>query len=311
MTEKELYDKAVDYYHQNGKELEAIQAFRNLLEKYPNNLKGWTHLATMQNAITDFDGAINSINQAIEIEPENSWTIQQKCTILSLILKFPSEGQMYFDEKTREAHEIKSFDSRLDLRKNLDESLEKVLQLEKENEKIFYRYSWKLALNKSKLNEFENAILILSNIKDKIPSTFNAKKKEKETKIIEIGITNNLMALKKYEEVIVRLKEMLGKVDDKYSLGLQLADVYNKIKDSLNEEKILIQILSFNEQKLKEKPELAYLIRKFEILKKLERPNQMNEIFEDFKLIKHTNDYTINRKNEIREIVKNYQRKFK
>ena len=67
MTEQELYKKAEAYYFQEGMELNAIHAFKTLLEAYPENLDGWTSLSTMQHKNGDFDGAIFSINKAIEL----------------------------------------------------------------------------------------------------------------------------------------------------------------------------------------------------------------------------------------------------
>jgi len=98
MTEEELFNKAETFYSQEGKELQAIEAYKELLDKYPDNINGWAHLSVMQNKIADFDGAIFSINRAIDISQNNTWIIKQKYTLLSLLSSFRIEGQIYFDE---------------------------------------------------------------------------------------------------------------------------------------------------------------------------------------------------------------------
>lgn len=306
MKENELLAIAIDLYHKEGKELDAIQAFKELLKDYPQNLDGWTHLSTIQNNIADFDGAIESINHAIKIDPNNSWTIQQKCTTLSLISKFSSEGQMYFNENTKEAYEIKSFNSKVDLFQDLNKSITKVIQLEEGNEKKKYDYSWKLANNKNKLGQFENAIEILTKLKKQIPKTISSSKKENEITKIENGITKNLIGLKKYEEVIKRLKKSLENQSDDYFIGIQLAEIYSEINDTNSEENTLQKVLQNNDKKLREKPELAFLSRKFEILKKLNRQDKMKEVISDFELIENQNEFTITRKNEIKKKINEY-----
>lgn len=310
MTESELYKKAINFYHQKGNELNAIEAFKNLLKVNPNNLDSWTHLAIMQNQIADFDGAIKSINRAIRIDPLNSWTIQQKCIILSQISRFASEGQMYFDEDTKEAHEIKSFNSKFDLYKGLDESLIKVIDLEKDNERILYNYSWKLIHNKFKLDEFKQAIELLVILKEKVPLKYSANKRERELRNIESAITKNLIGLKKFDEAIIHLKRSMKNTNDNYFVGLNLADIYSTINEPENRKKILIELLKSNEKNLIVKPGLVYLSRKFELLEKLGKPNQMEEIIRDLNLIKNQNEFTLQRKNEIKDKIKKYRQQY-
>jgi len=310
MTEQELLKKAIDYYHQEGQELNAIQAFKELLEVFPNNINGWTHLATMQHKITDFDGAIVSINKAIDVDPGNANTVKQKGIILSLIARFSSEGQMYFDEQTKEAHEVKSFESKFDLQKDLDETLSKLIDLEKENERVLYNYLWQFVNNKFNIGEHEEAINILSNLKTKMPGKYRPERRIRELQNIEAGITKNLIALKRYEEAIMRLNETMKTVSDNYFVGLTLADVYSAIGNETEKRKVLIELLESNNEKLRKSPELAYLSRKFEIMKLLERPEEMEEIISDFDLIENQNEFTIKRKNEIMEQIKSYQEKF-
>ena len=307
MTEQELFKKATDFYHQEGQELNAIEAFKDLLKLFPNNLDGWRHLATMQNKITDFDEAIKSINKAVQIAPNNSWTIQQKCTILSLISRFPSEGQMYFNEKTREAHEIKTYLSKKELQRDLDKSIFNVIQLEKENKRVNHQYSWKLVHSKFNLKEHEKAIDILSNLKNRIPENYNQDRRNRELQNIETHITKNLIGLKRYKEAIARLEEAMKNQDDNYFTGMTLIDVYTETKNEINREKVLVELLKSNDKKIKDKPELAFFSRKFEILKMLEMPNQMEEINRDFELIKNQNDYIFKRIIEIKEKIKNYR----
>ncbi len=307
MKEQELYKKAIDFYYKEGKELNAIGAFKNLLELFPNNLDAWTHLATMQNKITDFDGAIESINQAVKLAPNHSRTIQQKCTILSHISKFPSEGQMYFNEQTREAHEIKSYKSKNELRNDLDKSISNVIQLEKENERILHQYSWQLVHSKFNLSEYEKAIDILSILKSRIPANYNLDRRKRELQNIENHITKNLIGLKKYEEVIARLEERMKNQDDNYFTGISLIDVYTETKNEEGKEKVLVELLKSNDEKIKEKPNLVFLSRKFGILKRLGRPDQMEEIIKGFELIKNQNEFTFKRINEIKEKIKNYR----
>ncbi len=307
MTEDELISNAHKLYHQKGKELNAIEAFKKLLFEYPRNSKGWSYLSAMQYQITDFDGAINSIDKAIEIEPENSWLRRQKCTKLSLLLSYPSEGQLFFNEKTKEAHLIEVYKSRGEMQIDYEKCIEKVLQLEVSDEKVFYDFSWKNVRIKQELGQYEKAIEILKNLKSSIPSKYNAKRKEKQLESIEVGITNNLIELERYDEAIEKMESIKSNSPDNYFNNLRFVELYKKAGNFEMANNILQEAYNENEKKIVNEPEMAFLVRKFELLKLMEKPEIMDEIIKNYSLLKDHNEFTEKRLSEIKAKIKNYQ----
>lgn len=307
MKEQELLEEAVKYYHQSGKEANAIEAFKKLLILFPDNSKGWTHLATLQNKLTDYDGAINSINNAVKLDYNNSNALKQKCTILSSLSVFPSEGSIYFNEKTREAFEIKSYSSKYELYKDLDDTLLKLIEIEKKNDWVSYYYSWSLCHNKFELGEYEQAINILSNLKSLIPQKYDLDRRVREMQNIEKNIIKNLIKLKRYNIAIKRLQKEIKNQDDDYFLGITLVNIYTELDKRDKREETLLKLLKSNDAGIVNKAELVYILRKFEILKLLDRPNQMNQIINDLKLIININEYDSNKILKIKEDIRLFQ----
>ena len=174
MKEQELLDKALKFYQAKGKELNAIEAFRNLLSKYPENDQGWAHLSTMQMQISDYDKSISSINKAIEIKPNNFWYFRQKATLQRHILNYPSENQNYFNEKTREAYLIEAYESRNELHIDYDKTLNTIVTLEPQNEKVVFETTQQIARNHQEIGNYEIAIQHLEKSKSAIPKIYSA-----------------------------------------------------------------------------------------------------------------------------------------
>jgi len=305
MTEEELLNNAIKLYHQEDKELNAIEAFKILLNEYPHNSKGWSHLSAMQYKVTDFDNAIRSINKAIEIDPESSWMIRQKCTNLSLLLSYPFEGQMLFNKKTKEAYLIEIYKSRLEMQIDFEKCIEKIIKLEIDDEKIVYDFSWKNARIKQDLGDYDKALQILKDLKNRIPSKFNSIRKEKQLASIEVGITNNLIELERYDEAIKLIESTNS--SDNYFNDLRLVKLYKKVEKFEVASNILQKTYSENEQKIASQIEISYLTRKFELLALMEKPDLMHEIIENYGLLKNQNEFTEKRLSEIKQKIENYR----
>lgn len=304
MTEQELYKKAESFYYQEGKELNAIEAFKELLKVYPNNLDGWTHLSTMQHKITDFDGAIFSINKAIELAPDNAWTINQKCTLLSLISRLPSEGQMYFDEQTREAHEIKSYPQKTDLIFDLISDINRLLELEGNNERKKHSHLWRLSHNYRAINQNEEAIKTLLETEKSIPSKYNTERRNREIANINREISSNYFALKNYSKAIEHLNKAFEFGLDDYKRTM-LYEIHQEMGDHEKAKNVLVDLVDRINTKLKKAPEPAYISQKVEILKMLGDTNALKNVLQHFDDIDET-PYSIGRKNEIQQEIEKY-----
>ncbi len=304
MTEQELFTVAESFCGQEGKEVNAILAFKSLLKEYPANIDGWTHLATMQNKIADFDEAISSIDKALQLDPDNAWTINQKCTILSLISRFTSEGQVYLNQQTREAYEIKRYASKTDLLLDLISVVEKLIELEGTNERKKLTYLWKLAHNYRAVNNNQAAIGHLLAAKNSIPKEYVGSRKSRELANIYREMASNYLELKEYKKAIARLNDALDNGLDDYK-RMMLADIYEEMQNYKQSKLVLHDLITRIDSKLKEAPEPAFISQKVAVLKRLADKAALRNVLRHFDVIPST-PYNEERKEKIRQEIEDY-----
>jgi tetratricopeptide (TPR) repeat protein len=304
MTEQELYKKAESFYYQEGKELNAIESYKELLRFYPNNIDGWTHLSTIQHKITDFDGAVFSINKAIELSPFNIWTINQKCTLLSTISRFSDDGQIYFDEETREAHKIKSYSTKNELIRDLISVIEKLIELEGNDERKKHNHLLKLANNYREINMNSDAITTLFEAEKSIPSKYDGERRNRELANIYREISLNHLANKSYEQAIKFLNKAFEHGLDDYKRTM-LADLHEEMGDREQSRLVLINLINRLNVKLEEAPESAYISQKVEVLKRLEDIDGLKTVLQHFDNLAETT-YNMERKKELQSEIENY-----
>jgi tetratricopeptide (TPR) repeat protein len=305
MTEQQLFKQAENYYFQEGKELKAIEAFKELLRQYPRNVDGWTHLSTIQNKVTDFDGAIKSINMAIEIKPKDTWIINQKCTILSLIAKFPAEGQIYFDQQTREAHEIKTYASKRLLLEDLIRELTKLIESEECKAADKYSHLWRLAFSSRQINENRQAINYLIKAVELIPEKYNEKRKDQERANLYREISTNYVDLEDYQNTITYLNKAFDFGLDDFN-RIKLFEAYKKQGEMQKGDEVLADLQKRIDSKFESAPEGAYIVQKVEVLKLRNDINGLKTIVKQFEKLEPLNTYHKELKDRLTMEIENY-----
>ena len=69
-TKEELYDKALTLFGENKLE-DAVEAFNELIETYPNYIEGYLGLGHAYERLSQYDEAIEAVKKAIEIDPND------------------------------------------------------------------------------------------------------------------------------------------------------------------------------------------------------------------------------------------------
>ena len=69
-TEAELYDTALTHFAENDLEA-AVNAFKELVNTYPDYIDGFLGLGHAYERLSRYDEAIEAIQKAIEINPED------------------------------------------------------------------------------------------------------------------------------------------------------------------------------------------------------------------------------------------------
>ncbi|NMM50898.1 tetratricopeptide repeat protein [Marinigracilibium pacificum] len=305
-TEKELFEKAEKIYHQysDSRYPKAIQAFKDLLELYPNNKQGWSMMSTMQSCSKLFDDAIFSINKAIELSPEDAWTINQKCTLLALISRFSADGQIYLDEQKKESYEIKSFPDKKGLIQELILILNKLLELEGHDENKRHRHLWSLAHKYRAINRFDDAIESLVEAKKTIPSKYKGERYDRELANINREISSNYHDKKEFEKAIEFLNEAFKYGLDDYKRTM-FADIYEEMGDNEQSRLVLIDLVDRINDKLEKAPEPSYVSQKVAILKRLDDRESLKTVLQHFEDIPDS-DYKKKRVAELEIEIKNY-----
>ncbi len=305
MTANELFEKGEKLYHSKGKEYEAIEAFKLLLEKYPDHIKGLTYLSTMQSEICDFDGAIKSINLAEQKEQDNYDIKEQKLLLFKKIAKFTFSDKYYLDETTKECHEILSYPDYNLLLSDLNKLLYSLLDYYKLNERKKSQYLWNLAHNERKLGNQKTAIKLLKENIESIPSKYNIDRRKRELANLQREIASNYIELKQFELGLDFLNQAFENGLDDFKRTI-IADVYKQMGNESKYEDTLQDLLGRINKKLEMKPEPAYIFQKFEIYKKLRKEIEIKELISDFDLITNKSDYLSDSKKKLETEINNY-----
>ncbi len=134
-SEKELFEKAKKIYHQYSESRypKAIKAFQELLELYPNNIKGWSMLSTMQSSIHLYDDAIYSIGRAIELDKSDIKLLNQKIILLNRINYLEYRNSKFIDKKSGNEYTIQSFSNKEELLREIANTCEEQIKVVKED----------------------------------------------------------------------------------------------------------------------------------------------------------------------------------
>ncbi|OAV45163.1 lipopolysaccharide assembly protein LapB [Lewinella sp. 4G2] len=292
MTEQQLLKEATDLYHQEGREAEAITAFRKLLAAYPKNSEAWAHLSTMCRQIGDYDAAISAIDRAISLAPEDAWLNEQKGSLLASIARMPAESQHYFDERTREAFLITAYPTKSHLLLALDRTLEHLLHLMEKAGKPTFKPRLKLAMSKTNIGAHKDAITILTGLLDgPPPPRMNPARWQRQRLNLDNHIANNLVALGRYAAAETRYQSVMTNQKDNYLTGLQLVKLYEASAEPAKRKGLLQQLYSDNEARFKRSPEPAFLFRKIALLRALDEPNRLKELEADFAALPTDREY--------------------
>lgn len=305
MTQEELFKIGEDHYHK-GEVLNAIDAFKTLLNQYPTHVKGWTHLATMHFQNAAFDEALQAMDQALLLDPEATALLRQQSIYLSTIGRFHFEDGYFLDPQTKEAHEIKTFPSAEAVYRKLDEILLQLIKKEQDHPKKVYQYTLQLAKNKFALGKYNLGIVHWENLKNKIPSHFSGQRQEKERQKIERELTRHLEALGRYDEAISRLKESADKADDPYFIMLQIASMYEKMGKTHKQKAVLEELLQLTDQQWQQTLELPYLSRKFQLMKPLKMDREMPSLILELKPISAASPNLVKRKEALAKAITDY-----
>ena len=69
-TKEELYDAALSHFAENDLEA-AVNAFKQLVETYPDYIGGFLGLGHAYERLSRYDEAIDAVQKAIEINPKD------------------------------------------------------------------------------------------------------------------------------------------------------------------------------------------------------------------------------------------------
>ena len=69
-TKEELYDAALSHFAENDLEA-AVNAFKKLVETYPDYIEGFLGLGHAYERLSLYDEAVDAIQKAIEINPKD------------------------------------------------------------------------------------------------------------------------------------------------------------------------------------------------------------------------------------------------
>jgi len=289
MTEKELYQRANEFYRKKGAELDAIANYKKLLESYPNNIDGWADLSTMHYSICDYDASIRSSFKMIELDRTNTWNIKNFVTKLNSLQKLTfSEPDLYLDGSTKEAFKISELTGKSSLFNLIEKYTLKLIELEPNNLKNNYKYHFSLARMLIKNNKFNNAVNHLNR-------AFELKEHKAgnidDTPNIYNWISTAYLGLRNFVKAIEYIDLALANGLDEFQM-LKKADIYLEKGDKTLYEKTIEDFIKIAEEKMSTKPETAYVNQKITALLKLKQFSRAENALQDFEVLKPYSDYT-------------------
>lgn len=306
-TAEQLFDLAKKLYHTEGKEYEAIDAFKTLLSSFPNHIQGLENMSTMQCKVCDFDGALDSIDAAISFEPENPDLWHHKSLTLNLIEHFTYSSSYFLDEQTRECHEIKRFDTQEKLRIELLETINKQLT-------FFPLTYWtrpNLVYSKGivlkSLKKYDEAI---DTLKSSIPLFQNVEKKPRMNPISGV-----------YMQIaqIYREKKDLKSAIENYDLAIaegageiiltHKANAYKEFGDLVTANKLFDEFIILASDQFEKTKDAAYCFQILGVYESLAKFNAAIDVLDKLDQLENKREYLIDRiakkRKELNEKLKN------
>lgn len=300
MTEEELYKKGEKLYHSRGKELKAIEVYKQLIDLYPENINGWRDISSMYYSIEDFDNAILSSRKVLSLNDSEIYDIENHLTRLTLISRYTfSKPNIYLDEQKKVAYEINAISSFNDL----------FLEIEKHNLSLIEILNGDYKKLNKIFNSFANTCIRFKYYEKAITALNRTLELHDYGRVKIHTIYNRLslafLGLKEYDLALENIDIAFNNGLDDYQL-VSKAEIYKQKGDQKEFEIILKDLLNRIQVKLIDKPEPAYIFQKINVLKKLKDKQQLKTVIKDFDLIKTNNDYIKTKKTEAEKDIKNY-----
>ncbi len=260
-TEKELFEKAEKIYHQysEARYPKAIQAFKDLLNFYPENVQGWCMLSTMQFCNKLYDDAIVSINKAISLDKTNISILEQKGTLLQTINEFEYEDSKFIDKKLNNVIEINYFKNKKEILKEIIKICDEIIEIASDD---YYRLG---SIHETKARALRELFLWQASI-DSYKMAIEFHKKYSEKNFLNPIATCYFNIAKIYENIenynlaiVFFEKEM----QEEFSLItlIHKANVLCKMGKIEESEKTYNKFIEIAIQKLEETSDAAYMFQ--------------------------------------------------
>ncbi|TPN86791.1 tetratricopeptide repeat protein [Aquimarina algicola] len=266
-TEKELLEKAEKIYHQYNEDRypKAIELFKELLQQYPENIKGWAMLSTMQSANKDFDDALVSIDKAIQLDPKNIRITKQKSLLFSELNRLLYDGSKYFDERSDGFYEINTFKNKNEILEAYIRHLYTQIDNFPEQEDIHEVYE-DIGTFLSNLGEYNDSIKVLK----KAIEILDNSDEDFEDDLFNPYATINLSISKSYEKIgeldnaLIFLDKAIEKDSENSYLLTHKAKLYDKKGDKKSKAEVYTMFLENTEIQYNKTKDIVYLFHKIE-----------------------------------------------
>ncbi|WP_075344604.1 tetratricopeptide repeat protein [Tenacibaculum agarivorans] len=292
-TEKELLKIAEKVYHQYNENRypKAIKLFKELLQNYPKNIEGWRMLSTMQSANKDFDDALKSINQAIELDPENIWSVKQKSLLFSKLSRLEYDGSKYFDEDSDGFYTIDSFENKSEILKAYIKHLYIQIDTFNEEDDIHEIYEETgnilsdLGKHEESIKDYKKALEFLDNSNEVFDDgIFNP------YQTLNFNISKSYEKTEDFDNAIVYLDKAIQYDSENSYLLTHKAKVYDKKGDTEKKINVYNLFLENSEKAFHTSQDAVYLFHKIDTyieLKNLDKANDELSRIEKLEAIKH------------------------
>lgn len=289
--EKKMLKDAQRHYNIEGGQFEAIRLYKLLLEKYPSNVEALNDLAVLQYDVLDFDNAIKSSHKLLALAPDNPWNTEGFLTKLKLLRKFKFVApNLYLDEETKEAHEIKELEGEFSLFEQIEKFSYTLLDLYKDNFKKVYEINFSLAIDLIDYGKFKDGLVCLNKAlelkeyrtlirRNPVPQIYNL-------------MSTAYLGLKDYENALLYLDYAFDNGLDEY-VYLKKAVIHKEMGDLKMHDQVIEEFITIVDDKINTKPETAYILQKISALIQLNNLDRAEIALNDFQVLKPYDDRTI------------------
>lgn len=278
-SEKELFKIAEKIYFQyrESRYPKAIEAFKNLLNHYPNHIEGWSMLSTMQLCAENYEDAIDSIENAIKLDTNNISLWNQKQLFLHRINRFEIEGSTFYNPETDSEHTLKQFKNKTELQQEILSCCNiQISIVPKDYYNLGDLYEDKGRILKSleewdnAIEAFKSAIIFHEEYDDSDFINRIARCYFSIAKIHELQ-DNFLFAVEAYDKSFM--------IDNEEIILTHKARALRKMGDYLAAEKVETQFIEIATDQFNETKDLAYM---YQIIDVYKETNQIDKAFETF-----------------------------